>query len=85
MGFTYLSKVPNWSLAKGLAKRLQANFADSGFQTKPSHLAFAFKTIHLSDLVSFTFTLLDSDGKEITFPQDKKKNLTFVYRIEIIK
>ena len=85
MGVNYLSKVPNWSLAKGQTKRLQTIFVDSEFQTKPSHLAFAFTTRNLSDLLSFTVTLLDSDGKEIKFPQDEKKILTIGYRIEIIK
>ena len=84
LGVTYLSKVPNWSLAKGQTKRLQAIFADSEFQTKPSHLAFDFKTRNLSDLLSFTVTLPDSDGKVIKFPQDEKKIPTICYRIEII-
>ena len=35
LGVTYLSKVPNWSMAKGQTKRLQAIFVDSEFQTKP--------------------------------------------------
>ena len=64
LGVTYLSKVPNWSLAKGQTKRSQAIFVDSEFQTKPSHLAFAFTTRNLSDLLSFIVTLLDSDKKE---------------------
>ena len=85
LGVTYFSKVPNWSLAKGQTKRLQPIFFDSEFQTKPSHLAFAFATRNLSDLLNFTVTLLDSDRKEIKFLQDQKKNLTIGYRIEIIK
>ena len=80
MGVTYLSKIPNWSLAKGQTKRLQAIFFDSEFQTKPSHLAFAFTTRNLSDLLSLTVTLLDSHEKEIKFTQDEKKNLTIGYR-----
>ena len=80
MGVTYLSKIPNWSLAKGQTKRSQAIFFDSEFQTKPSHLAFAFTTRNLSDLLSLTVTLLDSDEKEIKFTQDEKKNLTISYR-----
>ena len=39
----------------------------------------------MSDLLSFTVTLLDSDGKEIKFPHDEKQILTFGYRIETIK
>ena len=85
LGVTCLSKVPNWSLAKGQTKRSQAIYVDSEFQTKPSHLAFAFTTRNFSDLLSFTVTLLDSDGKEIKFPHDEKQILTFGYRIEIIK
>ena len=61
LGVTYLSKVPNWSLAKGQTKKSQAIFVDSEFQTKPPHLAFAFITRNLSDLLSFTVTLLDSE------------------------
>ena len=85
LGVTYLSKVPNWSLAKGQTKRSQTIFVDSEFQTKPSHLAFVFRTRNLSDLLSFTVTLLDSDRKEIKFPQDEKKIPTIGYRIEIVK
>ena len=88
-GVTYFSKVPNWSLAKGQTKRSQAIFVDSNytilFQTKPSHFAFTFTTRNFSDLLSFTVRLLDSDRKEIKFPQDGKKILTVGYRIEIIK
>ena len=85
LGVTYLSKVPNWSLTKGQTKRFQEIFVDSEFQTKPPHLLFAFTTSNLSDLLSFTVTLLDSDGKEIKFSRDEKKVLTIGYRIEIIK
>ena len=84
LGVTYLSKVPNCSLAKGQTKRLQVIFVDSEFQTKPSHLAFGFTIRNLSDLLSFTVTLVDSDGKE-KFPQDEKKIPTIGYRIEITK
>ena len=82
---TYLSKVLNWSLAKGQTKRSQAIFVDSEFQTKPLHLAFAFTTRNLSGLLSFTVTLLDSNRKEMKFPQDEKKIPTIGYRIEFIK
>ena len=32
LGVTYLSKVPNWNLAKGQTKRSQAIFVDSEFK-----------------------------------------------------
>ena len=83
LGVTYLSKVPNWSLAKGQTKRSQAVFVDSEFQTKPSHLAYDFTTRNLSDLLSFTVTLLDSDGKETKFPQDEKKFRLLVIELKL--
>ena len=73
LGVSYLSKVSNWSFAKGQTKRSQAIFVDSEFQTKPSHLAFAFTTRDLSDLLSFTAILLESNEKEIKFLQDENK------------
>ena len=85
LAVTYLSKVLNWNFAKGQTKRSQAIFVDSEFQTKPSYLAFAFTTRNLPDLLNFTVTLLDSNGKDIKFPESKKKILTIDYRIEIIK
>ena len=83
LGVTYLCKVPNWILAKGQIKRSQTIFADSEFQTKPSHLAFAFTTRNLSDLLSFTVTLLDSDRKEIKFSQHKTKFRLLVLELKL--
>ena len=83
LGVTYLSKVPNWSLAKGQTKRSQAVFVGSEFQTKPSHLAFAFTTRDLSDLLSFTVILLESNGKEIKFLQDEKKFQLFLIELKL--
>ena len=83
LGVTYLSKVPNWNLAKGQTKRSQAIFVDSEFKTKPSHLAFAFTARNLSDLLSFTVILLDSNGKEIKFPENKKKFRLLVIELKL--
>ena len=73
LGVTYLSKIVNWELAKGQTKRSQAIFVDSEYHTKPSHLAFAFITRNITDLISFTVTLLDRNEKKLTFHQMKKK------------
>ena len=68
----YLSEIQNWELAKGETKRSQAIFTDSEYQTKPSHLAFAFITKNITDLINFTVTLLDENGKK-PFPSNEKK------------
>ena len=73
LGVTYLSKIVNWELAKGQTKRSQAIFVDSEYHTKPSHLAFAFITRNITDLISFTVTLLDGNQKT-NFSIKRKKN-----------
>ena len=85
LGVTYLSKIVNWELAKGQTKRSQAIFVDSEYHTKPSHLAFAFITRNITDLISFTVTLLDGNRKKLTFLSREKKIPTIVLRIEIVR
>ena len=67
LGVTYLFEILNWELAKRQTKRSQAIFVDSVYHNKPSHLAFAFITKKITDLISFTVTLLDGDGKKLNF------------------
>ena len=85
LGVTYLSKILNWELALGQTKRSQVIFVDSEYHNKPSHLAFAFITRNITDLISFTVTLLDGNGKKLTFPSNEKKKKipTISFRIEI--
>ena len=77
LGVTYLSKVPNWNLAKGQTKRSQAILVDSEFKLNHHILHLLLQQKKLSDLQSFTVILLDSDGKEIKFPENKKKNFDY--------
>ena len=80
LGVNYLSKVPNWSLDNGQTKRLQAIFVDSEFQTKLSHLAFAFTTRNLSDLLSFTVTLLDEIDQLKAILKFQQERLTMIIK-----
>ena len=73
LGVTYLSKILNWELAKGQTKRSQAIFVDSEYHNKLSHLAFAFVTRNITDLISFTVALLDDNRKKLTFPSNETK------------
>ena len=75
----------SWELAKGQTKRSKAIFVDSEYHNKPSHLAFAFITRNITDLISFTVTLLDGNGKKLTFPSNEKKIPTLGFRIEIVR
>ena len=67
LGVTYLPEILNLELAKGQTKRSQTIFVDSEYHNKPSHIAFASITRNITDLISFTVTLLDVNRKKLTF------------------
>ena len=73
LGVRYLNGIKSWELVKDQPKRSQAIFTDSEENQKASHFAFGFVTRNFSDLLKFTVMILDSDGKEITFPNSEKK------------
>ena len=73
LGVVYLSKKTNWDLIKNGTKRAQAVFFNFEYHSRASYFAFAFTTKNMSDLFSFTLTLLDGSGNKITFPLRKQK------------
>ena len=73
LGVCYLNEIKDWRLVKGQSKRSQAVFADSEELTNTPHFSFPFVTNNLSDLLKFTVTLLEGDGKKLNF-QKKKRN-----------
>ena len=85
LGVTYLSKIVNWELAKGQTKRMQTFFVDLEYHTKPSHLAIAFITGNIMDLINFTVTLLGGNEKKLTSPLNEKKIPKIGFRIEIVR
>ena len=85
LGVCYLNELKDWeSIEKGQLKRSQAIFIDSEQIIKPSHFAFAFIARNISDILNFTITLLDGDGKKITFPATEKKKPIISFKIQII-
>ena len=71
----YLNEIKSWKQVKGQSKRSQAIFTDSKQHQKASHFAFGFITRNLFDLLNFTVTLLDSDGKELNFAKSEKRSI----------
>ena len=74
LGVCYLHEIKDWDITKGQSKRSQAKFTDSEELTHSSHIAFAFTTKFFSDLLNFSITLLDSNGKNIRLPKTEKKS-----------
>ena len=84
VGVCYLNELKDWELVKGQSKRSQAIFIDSEQIIKLSHFAFAFITRNISNILNFTITLLDGDGKKITFPTTENKIPIISFKIQII-
>ena len=85
LGVCYLNEIRGWEVVKGQSKRSQAVYSDSEEDQKASHFAFSFITRNISDLLNFTVILIDSNGKQITFPNSEKKTPTIGFKIQIIK
>ena len=82
----YLSEIKDWEIIKGQSKIYQAVFTDSeNIGGKTSHIAFAFTTKNISDLLNFWVTLVAGDSENIKFTSTEKKIPINNFKIQIIK
>ena len=74
LGVCFLSEIKDWDIIKGQSKKSQAVFSDSeDVRQETAHIAFAFTTKNISNLLNFSVTLVDRSGQDIKFPSGKKK------------
>ena len=59
-------------------------FVDSEYHTKSLHFGYAFTIKNVSDLFSFTVTLLDSNSNKIYFPSHETKILAIGFKTQIV-
>ena len=82
----FLSEIKDWDIIKGQSKRSQAVFSDSeDIGQESSHIAFAFITKNISDLLNFSVTLIDGSGQDIKFPSGEEKLPILNFKIQTIK
>ena len=86
IGICYLSEIKDWEIIKGQSKRVQAVFSDSeDFAGQSNHLSLVFETRNLSDILKFSITLVDGEGKTIKFKDGEDKIPIINFDIQIIK
>ena len=86
LGVCYLTEIKDWDIIKGQSKRSQVVFSDSEeIARETNHLAFAFTTKNISDLLNFSVTLVDGSNNIIKFPATEKKLPIINFKIQIIK
>ena len=84
IGVCYPTEIKDWEVIKGQSKRSQAVFTDSeDIGGRTSHIAIAFTTKTISDLLNFSVTLLAGDGQNIKFPSSEKKIPIINFKIQI--
>ena len=85
LGVCYLTEIKDWEIIKGQSKRSQAAFTDSeDIGGRTSHIAIAFTTKNISDLLNFSVTLLAGEGQNIKFPSLGKKIPIINFKIQIV-
>ena len=86
LGVCYLIGIKDWDIIKGQSKRSQVVFSDSeDIARETNHLAFAFTTKNISDLLNFSVTLVDGSNNIIKFPATEKKLPIINFKIQIIR
>ena len=78
-----LDKIPNLKDIKGESIWVNVPFKDNKEIYNASHLCFPIVTKTLSDLNSFTITLLDDQNKNVEFKSGDKKASIFNFQIDI--
>ena len=78
-----LDKIPNWKDIKGESIWVNVPFKDHKEINNATHLCFRFVTKTLSDLTSFTITLLDDQNKKIEFKSGEKKTCILNFQIYV--
>ena len=85
IGVCYVTDIKDWEKIKGQSKRSQAVFTDSeDIGGRTSHIAIAFTTKNISDLLNFSVTLLAGEGQNIKFPSLEKKIPIINFKIQIV-
>ena len=86
LGVCYLTEIKDWEIIKGQSKRSQAVFSDSeDIGATTIHIAFAFTTKNISDLLNFSVRLVAGNGENKKYPSTEKKIPIINFKIQIIK
>ena len=86
LGICHVTEIKDWEIIKGQSKRSQAVFSDSeDIGATTSHIAFAFTTKNISDLLNFSVRLVAGNGENKKFPSTEKKIPIINFKIQIIK
>lgn len=80
LAITNINQITNWVKTKGIFNCVSATFDELKKNTKTYNFAFSFHTEILEDLLSFQFTLLNSDNKKLNSSATKRKSAYWILK-----
>ena len=84
LGIINLNQINNLNNTKGVSNWISVTFDKLENMQKIDHSGSSFKTNNLNDLLSFQFTLLDTNNKKIEFIDNQKKISILNFKIGIL-
>lgn len=84
LGIINLNQINNLNNTKGVSNWISVTFDKLENMQKIDHFGSSFKTNNLNDLLSFQFTLLDTNNKKIEFIDNQKKISILNFKIGIL-
>lgn len=84
LGIINLNQINNLNNTKGVSNWISVTFDKLENMQKIDHSGSSFKTNNLNDLLSFQFTLLDTNNKKIEFIGNQKKISILNFKIGIL-
>lgn len=84
LGIINLNQINNLNNTKGVSNWISVTFDKLENMQKIDHFGSSFKTNNLNDLLSFQFTLLDTNNKKIEFTDNQKKISILNFKIGIL-
>ena len=84
LGIINLNQINNLNSTKGVSNWISVTFDKLENMQKIDHSGSSFKTNNLNDLLSFQFTLLDTNNKKSEFIDNQKKISILNFKIGIL-
>ena len=85
LGIGNIAEIKYQDIIKGKSNWTNAVFTDSKNLVAASHIAFAFTTTNLHDILNFEFILLDDEAKLINFPITEDKVPVLNSNVQIVR
>ena len=83
-GTIYISEIENWDKIKNKSHCTNVILTDTAIPIAAKHLAFAFETRDLHNLLNFEYSLLNDKGELLKFVNGEDKVSALIFSMQIL-